>query len=707
MDSHRITQTVRFRFGWLVAAALLLPPCGLAGGQTSSPEAGRTATPAQLLTLNRAIRAYAEDTPESRAVALAEFEKLRGSSYSVAASYHIGLLYLRQGLDYAQETAAAKQTFEVAEQELTMLSGGDEARRSELRQTMADASAAEIEAATQARALFIRARKEFQDIVRTIDPRVEPLKASLLLGIAQLAADIKEPEPDAADPESVQDEIFQLAVEAEETLVQYAETEVGVDDEFGHFYLAVSRYRLADEYRKRSMVAEERDLLGRAQEALDKAAAIAQRKHETGQIEEEDFVSFDTVVLYYTGLLHVARGDDPAARDALTQIRDPQRPGYREKLAYHAGIILDKLEEVAGGARAPKLRLPVPEPFGPLEFDGRIIIGNRYDTNVILLGEDTLLPLSLPRDDDYAAYTQAEFNISRYFPSSEMQSRGWFGEDLLIGMGGTTAQVWQANIHEFDLNQYSGRAYVNWQPWKDWYFGLQYEYAYTMLGNEAFIGSHRISPTASKLWRDGGGDVRSRTDLFYTLDLREYFDPEDDFRLNRDGNYHALGLTQTFNVVRAKDYLAAYYETHEKEREFFANDWLRVYLGYLLRSERTDGTEFDMLANTILWGLRVPLPYRFTFGLDGEFTWEDYNHRSIFDYFGKERFDFVQRYDFSLTHTFVAQGEMHDERWRTLEIKLRMGIELTFQNSNVFDRLGQDIYQYDRANYGVELQVAF
>lgn len=374
-------------------------------------------------------------------------------------------------------------------------------------------------------------------------------------------------------------------------------------------------------------------------------------------------------------------------------------------LARNAQAIVDKLDDVETTSPLP-IQLPVPGPIGPLEFEGRLRIGNWYDSNVILLGKDTTLPRGFKKKGDYQYGISADFGLSRYIPRSEFP---WVGESLAVGVGGGTSHVWQPNIPEFDVNRYAGRAYVNWQPIADLYLALQYEGSYTLLGRDPFITSHRLTPVLSKIWRrpsEGpGGRELARTDVYYSYDDRNYLDRLTSFQLNRDGAYQAVGAQQKFNLVQAQRYLRDHFAGRERARRLFGEEWLSVYLGYEYRDERTAGTEFDLRGHALVWGLDVPLPHRFAFEVDGEFTWADYTGASLFDHERKERADFVQRYNIGLTYTVVARGE--NENMRTLAVKLRGGVEMTFQNSNIWNRLGEDIYEYDRALYGVQLQVDF
>ncbi len=655
------------RGGLFLAGALLL--FVLAGsGLQAQPPPPTPSGEAGFVDLNRAIRAYsAADREAARKLFTDLLSADPQAEYRPTCLYYLGLIALEDGLGHAASIAADPETA--------------------------------VREAAAAREEFMRAQGFFEQIVVLADPTAEMVRAALLLGIAQLARD---------DP-SVKEEAIQLAERAEQTLQRYvSETEPGAVDRFGQFYLMVARYRLALAYRAdpaRSRQFAEKT--ARAADNLHQALAVAEADHTAGRIPLEQYETFKTQATYYDALLAMVRRDNRTARQRLVTVteRAPNTP-----LADNASDIIKKIDEAEATRPAP-LQIPVPAPLGPFEVEGRVTVGNFFDSNVILLGKDTALPRGYRRADDYRFELSADLNVSRYISKTEAP---WLvGESLTLGFGGGTYNGWQPNIPQFDVNRYPARAYLNWQVITDLYFGLQYEYSYTQLGHHPFISSQRLTPVLSKEWvlRTPDGPERNlgHTDVYYSHEGRNYLDALGDFRLNRDGTYHAIGLQHTFNLIQAKDlwYLREYYNSpaRQRERQSLGEEWLRFALGWEYRDERTVGTEFDLAGHALLWGLHVPLPYRFAFDLSGEFTWADYTYASVFDHSRKEREDFLQRYNFGLTYTFVARGEL--PQMRTLDVRLRTGIELTFQNSNIWNRLGEDVYEYDRAIYGAALEVGF
>ncbi|MBK9118848.1 MAG: hypothetical protein IPM18_04490 [Phycisphaerales bacterium] len=644
---------------------------GLTGGGVASAQSPPepTSEPLALVELSRGIEAYLrQDNAAAALVFEGLLERYPEADFHVTCHYYLGLIRMDEGLMQANNARGA----------------ADEAAR-------ADFSARAIGA-------FRLAQDHLSRVVDLADPTARTVDAALLLGIAQLASD---------DTTEGREQLIGLAQRAERTLDAYARSDAGRGDRFGRFYLAVARYRLADAYRKPPRrTLEFGSALHSAEENLREALALADAELAAETLTADEYAGFRTVVRYYEGLLAILRRENSQARALLVEVATA---AGEVDLGANARDIIAELDRVEIASPLP-IQLPVPAPIGPLEFDARLRLGNWYDSNVILLGRDTTLPRGYKRSDDYQFGLSADFNISRYISSAEVP---WIGESLTIGIGGGTSNLWQPNIPEFNVSRYPARAFVNWQPVPDIYLGFQYEYSYTELGHDPFISSHRFTPVVSKVWRGApteterrGADL-GRSDVYFIQDDRNYFDPLPDFRLNRDGVYRAVGFRHQFNLTRARNlgYMQDYFNRRPKEAALFGEEHLSFYLGYEFRDESTVGTEFSLRGHSMIWGLHVPLPYRLAFELDSEFSWAGYSGASIFDFERKQRDDFLQRYYFSFVYTLVARGELPE--LRTLNARLRAGVEMTFQDSNIWNRLGQDIYEYGRTVYGVQLEVDF
>ncbi len=606
-----------------------------------------------LIQLNEIIIAFANEEYETAKTAIERV--LARDADNAAALYYLGLISLDEGLTLANRAKVEP----------------DAQQRAAIR--------------AEAVASFRRAQTNLQKVMRLADPTLAPVEAALDLGIAQLASD-------AEDNEKIAEK---LASQAVLTLERYVGADAGKVDPVGHFFLAVAYYRLqALQPSRRS------EIVGKGFAALDEADRLLGERPADPDEPDVKRTTFETRVLYYRGLFELARDRKQAGRGFLNQVVEKD-PGSDP--ANNAAKIIEFIDQSRADSPAA---ISFDSPIGPLQFDGSLTIGGFYDTNVILLGEDTILPRGIEQADDIRGGVEASFDVTRQLT----QEDGILGRSLLFGLGGSTVHFWQPSIGEFDVNTYSGRAYVNWEPVANLYLGVQYDYTFTQLGHDPFISSNRISPVISKLWMrqgDYGEEEFARTDLYYSYDRRDYFDILTDRRFDRDGNYHAIGLTQSFNLMRAEALWPEYYgaDGPGASEGTDGRRWMSVAGGYLFRNERTNGEEFDLSGNAVFAGINIPLPWRLDFNLRGEWGWDDYSERSAFDFEGKERFDFIQRYEAGLARTLIDQGEYAPIP--TLDMRVRGGIEYTLQDSNIWDRLGQDIYSFDRTIYSLKLIINF
>jgi len=646
-------SSIRMVSAILPALLALASPSAHGQPEVEAQSGAAPSNESSMLQLNRGISAYHRNAPEAKAILTDLYAKDPGN---VPCKYYLGLVHLKEGLAKSSDVQ-------------------DEASRNE------------------AKDAFRQAKRYFQEVVEQADQAALPIEAYLDLGIAQLGG------------QEFGEAEMQQAKDAADTLQAYVQTETGQNDRFGYFFLGVAQYRLATQDEKLQGV-NKPERRREAQRAFDRAVELAQQE----QLDESAFRLFETRIIYYRALLHINAQRYPEAKHDLETVVVRAESEAQTDLGPNATALLEKLEKVEGEEPRP---LALDEE-GKFYVEGFVNIGNYYDTNVILLGEDTQIQRGIPHEEDYTFGLHAGFDVSRYFDEDDKI----LGRSLNVGIGGSTYHAWHAHIEEFDLNTYSGRAFVNWEPFDavpDIFLGVQYDYSYTKLGQDPYISSNRISPVISKIWRDdsgtepGLGDERARTDIFYSYDDRDYFDPIFDPRLDRDGNYHSVGLVQSFNLVRAdriwKDYYAAGGGDNLPRDYRDAERWARIWLGYTYRNERTQGDEFDLFGNTVRGGLELPLPYRFAFDFTAEFTWDDYSQPNLFDFRRFERFDFIQRYIFGVTRTFIDRGEC--ESMKSLSVKSRAFVELYDQDSNVWDRLSQDLYQFNRQIYGLELLISF
>ncbi|MBX3394901.1 MAG: tetratricopeptide repeat protein [Phycisphaerae bacterium] len=617
--------------------------------EQSSPQPEPLTDSAKLVQLNAGIAAYrAGSLDEARRI----LEGLVATDpNNTAGQYYLGLIFLKLGLSTTGNPDEARKLFESAQ---------------------------------------VRLRK----VVEIADPAAFPFEAYLDLGIAQLGS------------QELTDEGMAISLRAAQTLQSYVDQEIGRDDRIGHFFLGVAYYRLSSQQRRLSGQNKSRDHR-RAEAAFERAMILANRDLADGTFSQAEYADFETKIIYYRGLLAIFAQSNSEARGLLQNVVDRGAAGPKTKIIEFSEQLIRKIDDVMQSSPAP---MTLDSPIGPLQIEGFVTVGNYYDTNVILLGQDTLLPRGIPHEEDYRFGLQTGVDVSRFLTKKRDNI---IGESLFIGVGGSTSHFWQPHVKEFDLNIYGGRAYVNWEPVADLFVGMQYDYSYTKLGQEPFISSNRITPVVSKTWRRPGmssNDANSelgRTDFFYTYDDRDYLDRIFDPRLDRDGNYHSVGFRQTFNLMQAKNIWRQYYADRGNGPRDFRDfeRWMTFRFGYTYRNERTQGDEFDLWGNTVYGGIEIPLPRRLSFDFAAEYTWDEYTRPSLFDYRGFERSDFIQRYIFGLTYTLKDRGEV--TTMESLSVKLRGSIELQYQDSSIWDRLSQDVYSFNRQIYGLELLISF
>jgi tetratricopeptide (TPR) repeat protein len=310
------------------------------------------------------------------------------------------------------------------------------------------------------------------------------------------------------------------------------------------------------------------------------------------------------------------------------------------------------------------------------QFDFRMDLGFYYDTNVILLGDDTSLPVDLATDENFRFGLGTDF---RYVQP--------LGRDWLVGLGGGTFNSWHASLQEFNVQTYGGRTFVNYFPGRALTLGLEYAYEYSLVDNEAFLSRQRITPSlrlAEHFHEDG--TTATATTLFYSFEPRNYHEEITDPRTDRDGDYHSAGVAQSINFLQPR-------LDREDPR------WLSALIGYRWQDESTTGTDFDMIGNELSARINVPMAYDLEMELAGEWTWEDYKNPNSQDRRRRKRQDFVQRYTWSLGREWQLD--------RRTSVAVQGLIAWTFDDSNVRNNLGEAIYSYDRVIYGLTLSFFF
>ncbi|HEY3245743.1 MAG TPA: hypothetical protein VGM03_20550, partial [Phycisphaerae bacterium] len=377
---------------------------------------------------------------------------------------------------------------------------------------------------------------------------------------------------------------------------------------------------------------------------------------------------------FYRGLVSWKQGNREQAQGYFAAVE--QSPVASEELKKASQVFI---REVQTGAAPPKpTAAPAPAAAAaPVvsPFQATVRLGLNYDSNVILLGEDTVLPSNVSSEEDI-----------RFGLTSDFIYRVPLGDKAEMSVGGSTYHSWHASIEQFNVQTYAGRFGLTYHVTRDLTAGLEYDYDYNFVGNNDFLSRHRITPLlrlTEKYYDDGTPHTWSTVE--YSYEDRNYLFTTIR-QLDRDGNYQTLTLSQGFNLCQP-------WKSRNDDR------WVRASGGYRLHSASTVGDEFDETSQGIVAGLTVPLPCQLNFEFSGQWTWEDYKQPSLFDFKRKEREDFVQTYIWSLGRGWVLNDHV--------SMEVRGDVVLTLDDANVNDRLKEAVFSYDRVIYGVSVAFSF
>jgi hypothetical protein len=340
-----------------------------------------------------------------------------------------------------------------------------------------------------------------------------------------------------------------------------------------------------------------------------------------------------------------------------------------------------------------------------------LALGPHYDTNVVLLGERTDLPRGVSREGDSAFTSGAVIDYT-----VDLDER-W-----TLGLQGRMSHLWHCRVNEFDEQRYGGSVAVQYQALREEgdvgpvYLRLQYDYEYTLLGRSAFLDSHSLAPNVRMFELER----RAETNLYFVYSIRDYHEPLYDRRLNRDGTYMTLGLLQSLKTLNMTEWYTQRGITawgHENDDELVQDDpehpdrYLTPFVGVRYGWDNTAGEEFDQKSFALLAGLSLPLPYGWLLDALADFEWQDYQGGSLIDYHRRPRRDLVQEYGLALSRAFVLRAGSRDNRFTPTVDRVVMTLSAhaswTLDDSNVVDRLGQAIFEYDRAIYGFSVAFSF
>lgn len=403
------------------------------------------------------------------------------------------------------------------------------------------------------------------------------------------------------------------------------------NDPLPYLFLAVVYYRQAKTDAAR---------LPKASENLDKAeAALSHASRPDRNLEAH--------IKLYRALISLQQNNREAARQALKE-------GYEAAPESSIGRQNKELLEKVESGQAPTARRP---------WDLTLRTGWDWDSNVILRGKHLFKRLGEEEQDDW------RFGLGSAFTYRVVET-----DRFLLGAGLNTFDTWHTRLDEFNVQTYGANVYGGWSPpGADWLtLGLRYDWDYTFVGNESYLTRHRLTPQI---------DVReapwTSSTVFYQYDARNYHNQPADRRLDRDGDTHALGVIQNFELFKMFD------------RPFTAN------ASYRFDNVQTDGSEFGSENHIFGLGIGVPLPWDLTFNVANEWETDFYRHGSQFDADHGRRRDFIYTVIFALTKRFNEH------------LSTRFQVDIVNDDSNVSDLFGQNYFSYSRVIYGLSVTYQF
>lgn len=427
--------------------------------------------------------------------------------------------------------------------------------------------------------------------------------------------------------------------QSRQLLLEYIAAQPRLDDHtrrLAHFFLGVAEYKTGN-------YAEALAALAVAEEGTTDATMLAN-------------------IGWYRGWIYTEQGDFEQSSQEFWRVSELS-PNLDQKARARS-----LAEQVKSGMAVEE------EEVSRLQF--RLDFGLSYDTNIVLLGDDTSLPVGLSTDDDL-----------RIGVATDVRYLHPVAEKWLIGVAGNTFHSWHASLGEFNVQTYGGRVFVNYFADERTTFGLQYGFDFSTVDNSAFLSRHRITPSLRYVesFHEDGTPLTATT-VFYSYEPRDYHEPLNDLREDRDGNYHTLGITQSFNLSQPR-------LDDDDPR------WLSAAVGYRWLNESTQGDDFDLTGSSLTASASAPLPHDLLFNFSGQWTWEDYWQSNTQDFRRRNRHDFIQRYILSLGR--IVELDRH------ITLSVRAEIAWTDDDSNIRNRLGEAVFSYDRVIYGLTLSFLF
>jgi tetratricopeptide (TPR) repeat protein len=363
-----------------------------------------------------------------------------------------------------------------------------------------------------------------------------------------------------------------------------------------------------------------------------------------GRARAADPRRVDPIASYYEGITWANEGDRRQARAALQRVadQDPNGPWGQEAQRH--------LEEMAGGWQNA--------------WFASVTLGAEIDDNVVLGGEDVVIPAEIGDDDD-------ERLIWRAVAGSEFYRTADWSMGLMLSYGGSAHR----DLNEFDVHTPLGTLWIDRRITESLTAHLQYDGGHYLVDDDSFLVPHIVTPALYYAW--GNGQHTRLFSRFYWYDYRfPRVDPDpvvEDVR-NRSGHgiatgfEHSVGLDTLSSTIRG---------------------------GLTFDRYSSRGGEYTHRRHTAHVSSETDLPWELILSLYGSYSYAPYSHATTFidpsatSLEGKTRRDDVWVFQAALQRP-ITDHVLGSLRYRVVE-----------NDSNV------DVFDYDRNIFGAYITVHF
>lgn len=324
--------------------------------------------------------------------------------------------------------------------------------------------------------------------------------------------------------------------------------------------------------------------------------------------------------------------DEALQRQATARSRPPVSP----QSAAPAGCVA--FDDVMSDPEASPLRLT-------------FLTGYLYDSNIVLAPEFSGLGSNINRND-------SSWVFALFGDYALVQE-----EDLVIGLIGSVFQSVQFNLDEFNATNLVGGFYAN-KAVDSFIFGVNYQYNYTALQGDKFLGDNRLVLNGSYLEDDFG-----HTTVYYEYDHNDFNTPALLPAQRRTADVNAVGVTQAVYLF-------------EGTGRFFA--------GYRFGVADAEGSDFDFDSHMVTARIELPIESSWSvlantlFDAEIRYFFDRYDNPNSLDFFDRVRAD---------DRLEVRSGL---QKYVDENISIRLDYTYVNSESNVANLFDVEFYSYDR-----------